>query len=43
MQFDITLSLVLAYKVSRVMEEKKCSFEEAIFYLVEKVCTPQRS
>lgn len=40
MNFELELPLVLAYKVSRIMKEKKCTFEEAVFYLVEKVCTP---
>ena len=39
-QFEIILPAVLAVKVAHVMEDRKCSRDEAVFYLIEKVCSP---
>ena len=37
---DIVLPPVLAKKVERIAAEKKISVEDALLFLVEKVCTP---
>ncbi len=37
---DIVLPPVLAKKVERIAAEKKLSVEDALLFLVEKVCTP---
>ena len=42
MHFDIALPAVLAARVGHVMKERRCSFNEAVFYLIEKVCSPER-
>ena len=38
--FDIELPISVAFKVLKIVHEKKCTIDEAIFILVEKVCTP---
>lgn len=43
MNFDISLPAVLAARVGHVMKERHCSFNEAVFYLIEKVCSPERA
>lgn len=37
---DIVLPPVLAKKVERIAAEKKMTVEDALIFLVEKVCTP---
>ena len=38
----IKVSAVLAKKIEKIAQERKCSIDEAFLFLVEKVCTPSR-
>ena len=38
--FKIEIPITLAVKVEKTMREKKCTLQQAVIFLVEKVSTP---